>query len=419
VHVAAFVLLDLVLLLAVARVLSGLLERARQPRVMGEVLAGLVLGASVLGALPGDPARGLFPADALAVLAVLGQIAVVAYLFGVGAELDARALRREGPAVALVSVVSFAVPWVAGAVLAWFLHDDVAGDPPLVAFTLFLGTALAVTAFPVLSRIVDARHLRDSPAGRIALGAAAAQELLVWPALAVAVALAGSASSGVQALGAVVALGGGAVALVLVLARIVVPAVAARWGPAAGPAVLVALGLSAGATELAGLHLVVGAFLFGAALPAGAKDAGLALLRTRPAALAAAGLLPLFFALPALRVDVWTLGADGVALFGLVLAVAAAGKLLSATAAAAVAGLARREALTVGALMNARGLVELVVLSVGLEAGLVDQRLFAVMVLMALATTLAAGPLVDRIGRPGPARRDEPRERRRVPARAS
>jgi Kef-type K+ transport system membrane component KefB len=415
-----YVLLDLVLLLAVARALGGLLERARQPRVMGELLAGLVLGASVLGALPGDPAGALFPAQALAVLAVLGQVAVVAYLFGVGAELDARALRREGGAVALVSAVSFAVPWVAGAALAWFLHPGVDGEPPLPAFMLFLGTALAVTAFPVLSRIVDARDLRGRPAGRVALGAAAAQELLVWPALALAVALARGGSSGAgAALGAVVASGAGALVLVLVLARVVVPAVAARRPGATGPAVLAALALSAGATELAGLHLVVGAFLLGATLPAAPRDAGLALLRTRAAAVASAALLPLFFALPALRVDVWSLGADGLALLALVLGVAGATKLLSAAGAAALAGLPRGEALTVGALMNARGLVELVVLSVGLEAGLVDERLFAVMVLMALATTLAAGPLVDLIARTARARPGAPRDGRPVAARAT
>jgi Kef-type K+ transport system membrane component KefB len=399
---AALVLLDVVLVLAVARALRGVLERVRQPPVMAEVLAGLVLGASVLGALPGDPSGALFPPEVRSVLVLLGQVAVAGYLFAVGAELDPRAVRREGRAVAFVAVGSFVVPWVAGAALALALHDGVAGDPPLVAFTLFLGTALAVTAFPVLTRIVDARGLRAHPAGRVAVAAAAAQELLVWPALAVAVALAGDGSGAGPGPGAVAGLGTAAVLLVVVLARVAVPAVAARRPRLAGPAALAALALAATATELAGLHLVLGAFLLGAALPAAPRAAGLALLRTRPLAAASAVLLPLFFALPALRVDVAALGWSGLGLLAVVLAVAVAGKLLGAAGAAALAGLPRPEALTVAVLMNARGLVELVVLSVGLEAGLIDERLFAVMVLMALATTFATGPLADRLA---PARR--------------
>jgi Kef-type K+ transport system membrane component KefB len=349
------VLLDIALVAAVARLLGSLLSRARQPPVMGEVLAGLVLGASVLGALPGDPSGALFTPGAKAVLSLLGEAALVAYLFGVGAELDLRALRREGRVVASVAVVSFVVPWLAGAALALAIHEGVATDSPLVPFTLFLGTALAVTAFPVLARIVDGRGLRERLAGRVALAAAAAQEVLVWPALAIAVALHGAE--------------GGA------------------------PAKL----------------LLPGALLLGIALPRPARAAGLALLRTGPATLASALLLPLFFALPALRVDLGALGGDGLGLLALVLAVAVAAKLASAAGAAALAGLPRREALTVGALMNARGLVELVVLTVGLEAGLIDERLFAVMVVMALVTTFATGPLVDWIGR---ARTGRPPRRR-------
>jgi Kef-type K+ transport system membrane component KefB len=196
----------------------------------------------------------------------------------------------------------------------------------------------------------------------------------------------------------VAGLGAAALALVLLLARVAVPWLAARRPALAGPAALVALGVSATATELSGLHLVVGAILFGAALPPAPRDAALGLLRARPVALVTATLLPLFFALPALRVDVWALGSDGLVLFGLVLAVAVAAKLLSGSVAAGLAGVPRREALTVGTLMNARGLVELVVLSVGLQAGLIDERLYAVMVLMALVTTLATGPLIDLVG---------------------
>jgi Kef-type K+ transport system membrane component KefB len=401
VEVVGLVPLGILLVVAVSRVLRGVLDRARQPPVMAEVLAGILLGASVLGALPGDPSSALFTADAVAVLTVLGEIAVVAYLFTVGTGLDPRVVRREGAAVAAVGLGSFLVPWLAGAALALVIHDGVDGDPPLVPFALFLGAAVAVTAFPVLSRIIDARGLSTRPAGRVALAAAALQELLVWPALAVAVALSGRASAAPSTPLGVIGAGILALAFVLVSARVLAPAAAAGRASLAGPAALGLLGLSAVATELAGLHLVVGAFVFGAALPAGPRAAAAAVLRSRPATALSAALLPLFFALPALRVDLGALGADGWVLFAVVLAVAAASKLLSAGIAARLSGLAPGEAMTVGALMNARGLVELVVLAVGLEAGLVDERLFAVMVLMALTTTFATGPLVDRIGRLG------------------
>ncbi len=406
---AGLVILDVILIFLVARVLRGVLERVRQPPVMAEVLAGLVLGASVLGALPGDPSSALFTPDARAVLGVLGQIAVVAYLFSVGAGLDAGVLRREGKAVAAVALASFAVPWTAGAALALAIHDDVATSPPLVPFALFLGAAFGVTAFPVLSRIVDGRGLRERPAGRIALAAAAAQELLVWPALAVAVALSAPGGGAARSPLAVIGLGIAALALVLVLGRAVVPRLAGRRPGLLAPVVAVALAVSALATELAGLHLVVGAFVFGAALPAPLRAQAAGLLRTRPAVVLSAALLPLFFALPALRVDLGALGGAGLGLLAVVLAVAAAAKLASASAAALLSGLPRRDALTIGALMNARGLVELVVLTIGLDVGLIDERLFAVMVLMALATTFAAGPLVDRIARPG-SRAAVPRE---------
>ena len=284
------------------------LARVRQPPVMAEVLAGLVLGASALGALPGDGTAALFTPEARELLTALGEIALVAYVFAVGGELDMAALRRERRAVALVAAGSYVVPGVAGAALALAIHDDVAGDPPLTAFVLFLGTALAVTAFPVLARIVDAHGLAGRRAGRVALTSAAGQELLIWPSLAVALALAGA---GERTVAESLALAGLALAAVLSLARGVVPALARSVPRLAGPAALVALALAAAATELAGLHLVLGAFLLGAALPVAPRAAALELLRTRPAALASAALLPLFFALPALRVDVWLLGADG------------------------------------------------------------------------------------------------------------
>ena len=399
------VLLDIAIVVAVARALRVVLDRVRQPPVMAEVLAGLVLGASLLGTLPGDPTGALFPADARDVLTVLGQVALAGYVFTVGAHLDLGALKAERGVVLAVAAGSFAVPFVAGAALALAVHDGVAADPDLVPFALFLGTAFAVTAFPVLARIVEARGLQEHLAGRVALASAAAQELLVWPLLAVAVALGGTGGGDERGPAATLLLSAAALAGVALLARAVLPAVLRRWPRAAGPAVLAALAAAALATDRAGLHVVLGAFLLGLALPARLREAGATILQTRPLVVLSALLLPVSFALPALRVDVWALGGDGLALLATVLAVAVAAKLGSATVAARATGVPPREALAVGTLMNARGLVELVVLSVGLQQGLIDQRLFSVMVLMALATTFATGPLVARLTSAGEDRR--------------
>jgi Kef-type K+ transport system membrane component KefB len=396
VETVALVLIDVALVLAVSGALRRALGRLRQPPVMADILAGLLLGATLLGTLPGDPSDALFSADARSVLGALGEAAIVLYLFAAAARFDRTALGRERRIVGAVAVGSFVVPGLAGAGLAVAVHGAVAGDPPLAPFALFLGTAFAVTAVPVLARIVEERRMAGRPAARIALAAAGAQELAVWPALAVAVAGTSTSRPAVVVLLA----GFASLAAVVALARIagVVRTRAPR--ALAGAAVLVLLGLAAAATQLAGLHLFVGALLFGVALPARTRDAALVVLDTQPLRLAQSICLPLFFALPALKVDVWALGADGLWLLAAVLSVAVTGKLGSAALFARRAGATRGDALTVGALMNARGLVELVVLAVGLEAGLIDERLFSVMVLMALVTTLATGPLVDRLTRP-------------------
>jgi Kef-type K+ transport system membrane component KefB len=396
VETAALVLVDVALVLVVSGALRRVLGRLRQPPVMADILAGLVLGATLLGTLPGDPSDALFTADARSVLAALGDAAIVAYLFSVAARFDRTALGRERRVVGAVAVGSFVVPWMAGAGLAVAVHGAVAGDPPLAPFALFLGTALAVTAVPVLARIVEERRIAGRPAARIALAAAGAQELVVWPALAVAVV--GTSSSRPAAV--VLFAGLGSLVAVVALARLAGAALTRAPRAAAGAVVVVLVGLAAAATQLAGLHLFVGALLFGVVLPARNRDAALVVLDTQPLRLARSVCLPLFFALPALKVDVGALGTDGLWLLAAVLSVAVIAKLGSAALFARRAGATQGDALTVGALMNARGLVELVVLAVGLEAGLIDERLFSVMVLMALVTTFATGPLVDRLTRP-------------------
>lgn len=371
---ALLILVDIALIAAVARLLGGALVRLRQPRVIGEVAAGIVLGAAVLG----DVSDDLFTAGARDVLALLGQVALVGYVFRVTGSLDRSALSRERGTVVRVAAVAFAVPWLAGAALSLAVRPS---GTEAVAFAVFLGTALAVTALPVLARIVRERGLDAHPSGRIALAAAAVEELLIWPLLALALALAGAGSRAPLLIA-----GTGVAALVgiVVLARVL---------PARGPVVIAGLAAAAVATDRAGIHAVLGAVVFATALPAGPRAAGIALLRTPALRTAEAVLLPVFFALPGLAVDLGGLGPGGLLLTAVLVAVAAT-KLVAATLAS---GLPRREAVALGALMNARGLVALVVLAVGLDAGLIDGRLYTAMVLMVLLTTVAAGPLVARL----------------------
>ncbi len=362
-------LLAAVLIVALSRLLGGVLERVGQPRVIGEVLAGVVLGTIGL--------HGVFRPGVVDGLTVIGEAALAAYVFRVVAGLDPTALRRDRDAVLSVGAASFAVPFLAGVAVAL-----VVGRTGLAA-VLFLATAFAVTAFPVLARIVEQRGLAETRPGRVSLGAAAAQELLIWPLLGVAVGLAADGSPVAVATRGAVALG--------------VTVLLARFLPAR--LALVGLAVAATASQLAGLHVVLGAFAFALALPVPVRRAAVAALHAPVPRHAIAVLLPLFFAVPALRVDLGGLLSGGLPLLAGVLAVAVSAKFASATLAAARAGLDRRDALVVGALMNTRGLVELVVLSAGLRAGLIDVRLYTAMVAMALITTLAAGPLLRRLSR--------------------
>ncbi len=312
-----------VLLVAATQLGGWLAARLRQPRVIGELLSGVVLGALGLASVP-------------QLLTTLGQAALAVYVFRVVVGLDFPALRAERGPVLRVGVSSFVVPLLAGAGAALVL------DRTRPAAVLFLATAFAVTAFPVLARIVADRGLAETRPGRVALGAAAAQELVVWPLVGLAVALGADGDGG---------------------------------------------------TASHGL-LVLGAFAGGLVLPARARAWTRRRLDAAVPRRALAVFLPLFFVIPALRVD---LGGLRPGLLLGVLTVAVAAKFGSA---ALAARLPLREALTVGALMNTRGLVELVVLSAGLEAGLIDVRLYTAMVAMALITTVAAGPVLTRLDRP-------------------
>ena len=403
-QLVAVVFCDVGLILALSLLLGALARRFRQPAVIGEIVAGIALGPSLLGLLPGDLPARIFPADSRTQLTVLAQLGLALFMFGVGYEADPGRLRQEGRTVAVVSAGSIALPFVLGFGAGLALHPHfgvVAGRPvPTVALALFLGAAMSITAFPVLARILTERGLRRSRLGALALSCAAVNDLVAWCLLAVVVAIVSDGGS----VSLVATLAGSAVFLAA-LAGLVAPGVrrlaGSGWAARQGRSVLVGLAVigvlgCAAATARVGLHPVFGAFAFGVVVPRERVEQVVPGFGATVEQLSTV-LLPVFFVVTGLTVDLWRLGSAGVLALLLVLPVAVAGKLFGAAGAARLAGLDRRQSWTVGLLMNARGLTELIILSIGRQLGILDAGLFTIMVIMALVTTVMTGPLLERV----------------------
>ena len=393
------ILLAVAVILLAARAGGLLFERLRQPAVIGELAAGVLLGPTLLGALPGDPAGALFPQDVMAVLRPIGDIGLVLFMFMVGWQLDLRLVRHRERAAVMISLASIALPFGLGLALAAQLHPDygeVGGEPvAFVPFALFVGAALSITAFPVLARILHDLGLAGTPLGALALSAAAIDDVIGWTLLAIAVAvLSADAWDWLRIVAETAVL----LAAVALLAR---PALAAavRAGRPGGDVVVVVAALAgAFATDAIGIHAVFGAFAVGVAMPRGAsgddtsgREAGE--LR-RGLQWAIALLVPIYFVGAGMAIDIPALRASDVAALLLIVAAACAGKFLGAFGGARAAGMGSRDATALAVLMNTRGLVEIVLLTVGRDRGLIGDRLFTLFALMAIFTTLLTTPLL-------------------------
>jgi Kef-type K+ transport system membrane component KefB len=395
--------LQLVVILAACQATGWVFRRIGQSQVVSEMIAGVLLGPSLAGWLLPSVSAWLFPAASMPILFSVAQIGLVLYMFLVGLEFDVALIRERARGAALVSSAGIAVPFVLGAFLAWRLH----GDPSWALFgdrvtapqaALFLGAAMSITAFPMLARIVHEQGLSRTPLGTLVLAAGSLDDAAAWCLLAIVL----SAFSGDPAL-AVLAIGGGGLFLLLMLGpvrRRLAPLGErlerdGEMPPALFVRVLMLLMLGAFVTDAMRIYAVFGAFLTGAAMPKG-RFADELTKRIEP--LTVGLLLPLFFVYSGLNTRIGLVSTGALAALGFVILVAAcAGKGLACWAAARLAGADARDAAATGALMNARGLMELIILNIGLERGIIRPTLFTLMVLMAVVTTLAATPLFERV----------------------
>lgn len=391
--------LQLAFILAVCRVVGMVARRFGQPQVVGEMIAGVVMGPSLFGWLAPGAHSYLFPKASMGILYAVSQIGLTLYMFLVGAEFQVDLIRRRLRSAASVSIAGIVTPFALGSLLALWLNDDHNYFAPGVSTweaMLFMGAAMSITAFPMLARIIYERGLTGTSLGTLALAAGSMDDAAAWLILAVVL-----ASFSGKAIIAVMAIGGGLLyaAAALCVARPLLrglgESVEREGGvrPSALSFVLTLLMVGAWFTDAVGIYAVFGAFILGAAMPRGLLTRDLQRL-IEP--LTTNFLLPLFFVYSGLNTRLGLVDTPQLWAVALVILLAASlGKGGACWLAARMNGEKNREALAIGTLMNSRGLMELIILNIGLERGIITPALFTMMVLMAIATTLAASPLFE------------------------
>lgn len=399
----AVLLMQIVAIVAVARLFAYLFARLGQPTVIGEIVAGIVLGPSVVGYWFPGAFEFLFPVGSLVNLQFMSQIGLVLFMFVIGMELDLKVLGGRATRAIIISHTSIIVLYALGIGLAYKLYLDFA--PPTIAFRsfgLFMGIAMSITAFPVLARIIQERGLTRTSVGTTALATAASDDVTAWCVLAAVIAIVKAGDLG----GALYTIAA-AVAYVIVMLAVLRPFLR-RVGEIHGDRAtiskqvlammfVVMLG-SAWTTEVIGIHPLFGAFLAGVIMPPNLSFRRILVSKLEDVSLVL--LLPLFFVFTGLRTRIGLLNTEDLWLTcALVIAVAVVGKFGAASIAARITGHGWKDSLTIGALMNTRGLMELVVLNIGYDLGVLSDELFAIMVLMALFSTFMTGPALDLIDR--------------------
>lgn len=403
VYPTAILLLQIIAIILVARFFGILFRKIGQPSVIGEIVAGIVLGPSLLGNYFPEISSFLFPIESLGNLAVVSQLGLVLFMFVVGMELDLKVLRNQAHDAIVISHASIIFPFLLGMALAYFIFQQTAPpDISFLSYALFIGISMSITAFPVLARIVQERGMTKTRLGSIAITCAAADDITAWCLLAavIAVVKAGSlASAGYTLIFAA--------AYVVIMLRFVRPFLQ-RIGdlysskerlskPVVGIFFLTLL-ISAWTTEVIGIHALFGAFMAGVIMPANVNFRNIFIEKVEDVSQVL--LLPLFFVFTGLRTQIGLLNEPGLwQLCLLVVLIAVVGKFVGSTVSARFVGQNWHSSLTIGALMNTRGLMELVALNIGYDLGVLTAEMFAILVLMALVTTFMTGPALDFINR--------------------
>jgi Kef-type K+ transport system membrane component KefB len=397
-------ILQVATIVVVSRVIGWLFRRLQQPHVVGEMLAGILLGPSFLGWLAPAASAALFPPESLGNLNALSQIGLLLFMFLVGMELDLKHLKELGRAAIITSQVSIVLPFTLGLILARTLYGKFAGPGvSLSGFALFMGAAMSITAFPVLARILRERNMLRTRIGAIAIGCAAVDDVTAWCLLAVIMVVVHSTGAGPSLWWMLTGVGG-FVALMLLVVRPVLVRLGTDFEKRNGlthdtVAIILLVVLAAGwVTESLGIHALFGAFIAGVAMPRHEQLTS-TLLQTFEGLIVVL-LLPLYFAFTGLRSSFLLINDRTMWLYcGAIVLLAVAGKLGGSLVSARLNGMTWRESAAVGILMNTRGLFELVVLNIGLDLGILSRELFSIMVFMAVFTTLMTTPLLNLVYR--------------------
>ncbi|HCY43501.1 MAG TPA: cation/H(+) antiporter [Prolixibacteraceae bacterium] len=402
-HPVGLILAQIITILIVSRIFAYIFKKIHQPTVIGEIIAGIALGPSLLGMLFPEFSSALFPENSLDNLSLLSQIGLILFMFMVGMELDIKVIQNKVKDAVVVSNAGILIPFTLGIGLAYFIYESFAPKGvAFLSFGLFLGLAMSITAFPVLARIVQERGMHKTRLGTLVITCAAADDITAWCMLAAIIAIA-KAGSFVSSLYIILL----AIGYVLIMIKVVRPFLkrvgdlhASRENMSKQVVAIFFLTLliSSYTTEIIGIHALFGAFLAGTIMPENSKFRNIFIQKIEDVALVL--LLPLFFVFTGLRTQIGLL--DDIHLWkitGLIVLVAIAGKFAGSAIASKIMGQNWRDSLTIGALMNTRGLMELVVLNIGYDLGILSPEIFSMMVIMALVTTFMTGPALDLIDR--------------------